>query len=185
MDCTSFYNFLRKNRDSVTTAFEVGVSVRGPQVARAVSEFEEAVTPGNNPAAYSMAGIVMVGFKQCGSKAVLGNARGLVKNALYRSQDLNELIAEVKRDGVSADRQRREDEALSFLEKLKIETTVSDYIPEEKEAYKDFEDAGGEISDATRIGITKEKFREDLSTLYDSHVKMEACKHGPDELLEK
>ena len=100
VDCTSFYDFLRKNRDSVTTAFEVGVSVRGPQVARAVSDFEEAVTPGNNPAAYSMAGIVMVGFKQCGSKAVLGNARGLVKNTLYRSQDLSALIAEVNRDGV-------------------------------------------------------------------------------------
>ena len=74
-----------------------------------------------------------------------------------------------------------------MLEGLKFETTISvfsEYIPEEEEAYADFRAAGGEISDAARIEMTKAKSGADLEAAYRSYVKMEACRHGPDELLE-
>ena len=72
-----------------------------------------------------------------------------------------------------------------MLDGLQIEATISDYIPEEQGAYEDFCDAGGQISEATRIEISKAKFGVKLQAGYDLHVQTEACKHGPDELLEK
>jgi hypothetical protein len=96
----TFYDFLDTNRSKVTAALEQGVLERGPLVERAVNEFVEAVTPGNNPAAHSMAGTLICGFKRSGSKAVIGNLRGLCMNALHRSRDLGELISEVSTSGM-------------------------------------------------------------------------------------
>ena len=50
-----------------------------------------------------------------------------------------------------------EDKARAVLDALRIHT-VSEYIPEEEEAHEDFRNAGGEISEADRITITKKKF---------------------------
>ena len=229
VDCVSFYDHINTNRSKVTTALEQAVLERGPLVVRAVSEFIEAVTPGNNPAAHSMAGTIICGFKSSGSKAVTGNLRGLCMNALYRSRDLEELIGEVRRNGIfnrevaamkvkasdmagfrdfdpateqgrqrwvqlqelvvaffgkSVSRQLSEDKARAVLDALRIQT-VSEYIPEEQGAYEDFCDAGGDISEADRIKVTKQKFGVKLKKAYDSFVEMKAIENGPDELLEK
>ena len=100
VDCTSFYDFLEEKRSGVTAALKQGLSERGPKLVSAVDEFVDAVTPGNNPAAHSMSGILLCGFKKGGSKAIIGDARGLVINAVHRSRDLAALIKEVKREGV-------------------------------------------------------------------------------------
>jgi hypothetical protein len=71
-----------------------------------------------------------------------------------------------------------------MLDELKI-NTVSEYIPEEEEAHEDFRITGGEISEAGRVKITKEKFGVKLKKAYDPYVEMKAIEHGPDELLEK
>ena len=229
VDCVSFYDHISTNRSKVTTTLEQAVLERGPLVVNAVSEFIEAVTPGNNPAAHSMAGTIICGFKSSGSKAVVGNLRGLCMNALYRSRDLEELIGEVGRNGVfnreiaamevkasdmagfrdfdpgteqgmqrwvqlqelvvtffgeSVSRQQSEDKARAVLDALKIHT-VSEYIPEEEEAHKDFRNAGGDISEADRIKVTKKKFGVKLKKAYDSFVEMKAIENGPDEMLEK
>ena len=90
MDCVSFYNHISTNRSKVTSALEQAVLERGRLVVNAVSAVIEAVTPGNNPAAHNMAGAIICGFKTIGSKAAIGNLRGLCMNAMYRSRDLEE-----------------------------------------------------------------------------------------------
>jgi hypothetical protein len=100
VDCTSFYDFLEEKRSGVTAALKQGLSERGPKLVSAVDDFVEAVTPGNNPAAHSMSGILLCGFRKGGSKAIIGDARGLVMNAVHRSRDLAALIKEVRREGV-------------------------------------------------------------------------------------
>ena len=79
--------------------------------------------------------------------------------------------------GVSADRQLGENKAREVLDSLQMEAIISDYIPEEQGAYKDFCDAGGQISEATRIEVSKAKFGVKLQAGYDLHVQTEACKH--------
>ena len=66
----------------------------------AVSEFVKAATPGNNPAAHNMAGVIICDFKRSGLKAMISSLRGLCMNALHRSRDLEVLNGEVRRDGV-------------------------------------------------------------------------------------
>ena len=96
----TFYDFIDTNRSKVTATLEQGITERGPLAVKAVREFIKAVTPGNNPTGHSMAGTILCGFKRSGSKAVIGNLRGLVLNALHRGKDLEELISEVKSSGL-------------------------------------------------------------------------------------
>ena len=86
---------------------------------------------------------------------------------------------------VSANRQLCEDNRREVLNSLWVKAAVSDYIPNEQEAYTDFCDVGGQISEATRVEISKAKFGIKLKAGYDLYVQTEACKHGPDELLGK
>ena len=60
--------------------------------------------------------------------------------------------------GVSANKQVGEDKAREVLNNLRVEAAISDCIQEEQEAYQDFCDAGGQISEATRVEISKAKF---------------------------
>ena len=95
---------------------------------------------------------------------------------------LQELVLEFF--GKSTSRPLSEDKARTVLDELKI-NMISEYIPEEEDAHEDFRIAGGEISEADRVKITKEKIGVKLKKAYDAYAEMKAIEHGPDELLEK
>jgi hypothetical protein len=64
-------------------------------------------------------------------------------------------------------------------------TSVSDFIPSEKKAFKKWRQAGGEVSDATRIEGVKARFGLKLDAAYKQHVQNEACAGRRDGRLEK
>ena len=73
-------------------AVKQGMSERNPKLVSAVDDFVEAATPDNNPAAHTISGLPLGGFKKGGSKAIIGDAPGLVVYAIHRSRDLAALI---------------------------------------------------------------------------------------------
>jgi hypothetical protein len=97
------YDHIAQNRPEVTKAFQAAVEQPGPQVMAAISEFEASAvagTAGTRFTEHSMASLLLEGFKRCDSEAVLEDARGLMMNAVVRSQELSALISEVRAEGV-------------------------------------------------------------------------------------
>ena len=69
----------------------------------AINEFVSAVTaavPGGRMAQHSVFSLLVEGYKRCSSESVVEDARGLVVNAVARSQDLGALVAEIRSEGV-------------------------------------------------------------------------------------
>jgi len=99
----TMYDHLDDSRSDVTAALEAAVSEPGPQVEAAMNEFVSAVTaavPGGRMAQHSIFSLLVEGYKRCGSESVVEDARGLVVNAVARSQDLGALVAEIRNEGV-------------------------------------------------------------------------------------
>ena len=87
----TLYDYLDDSRSDVTAAYEAAVSEPGPRVEAAMNEFVAAMTaaaPGGRVAEHSVFSLLVEGYKRCGEESVVEDARGLVMNAVVRSQDL-------------------------------------------------------------------------------------------------
>ena len=63
--------------------------------------------------------------------------------------------------------------------------SVSEFIPCEKKAFRRWRQAGGDITDASRIEDVKARFGPKLGPAYSRHVEAEACAGRREEMLEK
>ena len=216
----------------MAAAYEAAAAEPGPHLEAAVGEFVSSVaagTPGGRVAEHSMTSLLVEGVKRCGAEGVTEDARGLVMNAVFRSGDLEVLVAEVNKEGVfdreiseaeikvaempgfrdfdpSTDagrecwRQLRELFEAYFShsaepavceqrqkekwKKIKL-LSVSLFIPAEKKAFKKWRQAGGDVTDATRIEDVKARFGPKLALAYSRYVESEACAGRRNEQLEK
>ena len=92
-------DYISKCRPEVAAAYEAAAAEPGPHLEAAVGEFVSSVaagTPGGRVAEHSMTSLLVEGVKRCGAEAVTEDARGLVMNAVFRSGDLEVLVAELK-----------------------------------------------------------------------------------------
>ena len=228
----TMYDHLDDSRSDVTATLEAAVSEPGPQVEAAMNEFVSAVTaavPGGRVAQHSIFSLLVEGYKRCGSESVVEDARGLVVNAVARSQDLGALVAEIRSEGVfdrevseenvkvadmpgfidfdpgtGAGRMRwrqlrelfevyfsqssepavQEQQAKVVWKNIRL-LSVPVFIPCEKKAFRKWRQAGGDVTDATRIEDVKARFGPKLAPAYARHVESEACAGRRDELLER
>ena len=82
------HGHLDGSRSGVAATLGAAVLGPGPQVEAATNEFVSAVAaavPGGRLAQHSISSLLVEGHKRCGSKPVVGDARGLVANAMQRS----------------------------------------------------------------------------------------------------
>jgi hypothetical protein len=63
--------------------------------------------------------------------------------------------------------------------------TVAEFIPLEKKAFRKYKQAGGDVSDASRIKTVKKKFSKEMKKAYKAHKKAEASAGRGDDTLEK
>jgi len=62
---------------------------------------------------------------------------------------------------------------------------VSKFIPMEKKAFRLWKQAGGDITDSSRIKIVKKRFGKELKSAYKSYKRVEAANGDKDDGLEK
>ena len=84
--------------------------------------------------------------------------------------------------GQSAEPEVHEQQAKAVWEKIRL-MSVSVFIPCEKKAFR--RQAGGDVTDATRIESVKARFGPKLAPACSRHVESEACAGRREEMLEK
>jgi hypothetical protein len=86
--------------------------------------------------------------------------------------------------GQSAEPAVQEQQAKVVWENIRL-ISVSVFIPCEKKAFRRWRQAGGDVTDATRIEDVKARFGPKLAPAYARHVESEACAGRREEMLEK
>ena len=86
--------------------------------------------------------------------------------------------------GQSAEPAVQEQQAKVVWKNIRL-LSVPVFIPCEKKAFRKWRQAGGDVTDATRIEDVKARFGPKLAPAYARHVESEACAGRRDEMLER